>query len=457
MQKDRSLAGWYAPPPMPASTLDAPSPAVTALLAEWGRSPADPRLGISPGDQMLAFLHDLYEGDAEQARCAYYRSGASIAALMLEVVRWRFGEARRARALLDFASGFGRVTRFLLDEVPPQAITVADVLPAAMTFQRQTFGVRAALSCVDPEQLDLPGPFDAILVTSLFSHLPERRFAAWLAALLDRLAPGGVLAFSTHDLLLLPAEQRPAAGPCFQPHSEITELATAEYGSMWVDEAFVRSMLAATDRPLSAVRFPRAVCNYQDLWVVVPEAAASFTGLMPPSDPEIAMETCKVSSREVALSGWAHAHGAAVAAVEVLVDGRRIGLATVDGPRPDVAAVRGEDAGTSGWTLIAPLPGAADVYGSVLLLRAIDARGGSRLGWVGRLSTAAFHARCMQLRWHETELHRLRVEMAAQQAWAAAEIAGLQTTVATMQASRFWKLRNRWFGLKRALRLTDES
>jgi hypothetical protein len=43
-----------------------------------------------------------------------------------------------------------------------------------------------------------PKQFDFIFVLSLFSHLPDKLFAAWLSRLSDMLSPGGFLMFTTH-------------------------------------------------------------------------------------------------------------------------------------------------------------------------------------------------------------------------------------------------------------------
>jgi hypothetical protein len=440
---------------MPQAALAVPPPAVRALLAEWGQSPDDPRLDVDPGDEMLAFLRDLHGGDAEQALCAYYRSGASIAAVLLQVLRWRFGEAARVPALLDFASGYGRVTRFLLGEVPAAAVTVADVLPGAVAFQRRTFGVRAAPSSPRPEELGVHGPFGAIFVTSLFTHLPEGRFVPWLAALLARLAPGGVLAFSTHDVQLLPPEQRGSGGFVFQPHSEIATLAVEDYGSTWVDEPFVRSALAASGKRCSAVRLPRALCNYQDLWVVTADEPAAELVLQ--AEPEVVVERCEIQTGVVVLAGWAHARHGSVERVEAALDGNLVAAAALEQERPDVAAVMGTTASRCGWGMRVPLPSGSSAREAVLLLRAIDGAGGRHVVWVGRALMAALEARSLEARWAQAALHVTRNEAAAHRAWAEHEIDTLRSTIAAMRASRFWKLRDAWFGLKRALRLTDEA
>ena len=448
---------------MPQAALAAPPPAVRALLAEWGRSADDPRLEVDPGDEMhpgdemFGFLRDLCGGDAERALCLYYQTGSSIARVLLQVLRWRFGEARAVPSLLDFASGYGRVTRFLLDEVPAAAVTAADVLPRASAFQRRVLGVRSALSTTDPAALQLPGRFAAIFVTSLFTHLPEARFRAWLAALVARLEPGGVLAFSTHDLSLLPAEQRPAGGSRFLPQSEIGELAVADYGSTWVDEAFVRGALEACGAPLSATRFSRALCNYQDLWVAVPDGEASFSDLALQVEPEVVIEACEVAGGVLSLSGWARARHGDVERVEVLLDGALAAVARVEQPRPDVAATLGPLALHSGWGASVALPPAASPVESVLMLRAVDGRGGRHAVWAGRPVTAALQAKSLQKEQTSAALHAARCELAAARAAAAEEIAWLHATVAGMRASRFWKLRDAWFAAKRALRLTDEA
>src|SRR5262249_48949064 len=149
-------------------------------------------------------------------------------------------------------SGYGRVTRFLLRLLPAERIWVADVYEGGVAFQERRFGVHGIVSTVDPAGFAAAAgaePFDAILVTSLLTHLPEDRFVAWLRVLLSLLAPGGVLAFSVHDRSVLPAgAELPPSGLLFQEISESGSLEVADYGSTWVSEEFVRSAL---DRALA--------------------------------------------------------------------------------------------------------------------------------------------------------------------------------------------------------------
>src|SRR5881227_3167136 len=193
---------------------DESNPRVSALLADLGIDPATVDLAVDARDEMLAFLVEAHRGDRERALFHYFQSGASIADSLGQVLRWRFGEGMgRVRSLLDFASGYGRVTRFLVREVPPERVSVADVYADGVRFQAERFGVHGLVSTLRPEDFVCGERFDAILVTSLFTHLPEERFVAWLRALLGLLNPGGLLAFSAHSPEVLPAGvEMPASG-----------------------------------------------------------------------------------------------------------------------------------------------------------------------------------------------------------------------------------------------------
>lgn len=438
----------------------APPPAVRGLLALWGRSPDDPLLLVDRRDEMLEFLRAVHEDDPGQALCTYYRTGREIADLLLQVLRWRFGASLRERDVLDFASGWGRVTRFLVPELAPARLTVSDVLSDAVGFQRRAFGVGGAVSAIRPEDLSLGGSYDAILVTSLFTHLPEARFRDWLAALWRRLRPGGVVLFSTHDSALHPVAERRGRPFVFEAASESRSLSLDDYGTTWVGDGFVRAALADVCPGGSATRLPRALCNFQDLWVAVPEPDAGFAGLAVQSEPELMVDRSEVENGELVLRGWALARHGGVAAVEVIADVEVLARAPVDSPRPDVAAAYGARFGTPGWSSRCRLPGADSPEGArdaTFALRVVDAAGEGHVLRVGTLDGLLAAFRREQVRGLESDVHALHGELAAVRRETGAELARLRARIAAMEASRFWKLRNRWFAVKRALRLTDED
>ena len=105
----------------------------------------------------------------------YFRSELSAARLLLEVLHWRFGALDDLR-ILDFASGYGRVTRFLAARLPPASLWVGEIDPDAVEFQRVRFGVGGQVSAQRAADLAIDGRFDAVLASSLFSHLPKAAF-----------------------------------------------------------------------------------------------------------------------------------------------------------------------------------------------------------------------------------------------------------------------------------------
>jgi SAM-dependent methyltransferase len=444
-----------APPPAPAVP-----PLVAGLLADLGIDAGAVETALDPADEMLEFLRQSERGDRDRALYTYFRSGASIAAGMLQVLRWRFGDLARVARVLDFASGYGRVTRFLLRALPPERVWVSDIYAGGVQFQERRLGVHGIVSTVLPEDFHVaaaavPGGFDAILVTSLFTHLAEERFVGWLRALCALLAPGGVLVFSVHDRsLLAPGVELPASGLHFEAVSESGSLAGEDYGSAWVSERFVRDALtralAGTPQAGSLLRLPRGVCNFQDLYVAVPEGDADFSGLEFRGDPHFFLERCAVAvgaaGDRLELRGWTgfKERGSAVA-VELVLAGQLLARFAVEQRRPEVAEMLGDPRLThAGWGGSCALPAGAERTTSVLRLRVVDDLGGVHPMVAGALEALLHDSTRNDLAHASSELHASRHRTAQIEH----EAAGLRARIAAMEASRFWKLRNQWFRIK---------
>ncbi len=430
------------------------SPFVRAFLDDRGFSGLLD-LAIDDRDEMLGFLVEGMEGDRDKALFAYFRSGLSIADALLQVLQWRFPEG--IGNVLDFASGYGRITRFLVREVEPESLWVADVYEGGVRFQEERFGVHGVVSTVRPEDLDLGETFDAILVTSLFTHLPEERFLAWLRVLTGRLNPGGVLAFSTHDpSLLLPCPPMPESGLLFQEISESGSLDTSDYGSTWVTEAFVRGAVARVAPSASIHRLERGLCNYQDLYIAVLEPDVDFSGLSYTGEPYLSLEHCAVEgSDRLKMSGWAAVRTGEIEAVEVVLDGRLLAELPVEHPRPDVSAMLGGPRYLSpGWGGVIELPPGTSRGSSVLVIRVRDGRGVSHPLRAGSVESLLLESARNDVAVLHRELKTAGERLAEAQAHAEAEIGGLRGRITAMESSRFWKMRNAWFRLKRGLGLT---
>lgn len=289
---------------------DAFDPAASAEVAEYLRGLPDGRApvatAIHPADEMYRFELEAPHRSPDTAAIRYFAAASAIFRTVSEVVAWRFGGWRGVGSFLDFASGYGRATRFFARALDPGRITVAEIDPGAVAFQRETFGVRGVVSGHEPRDFPAEGAFDLVLAVSFFSHLPVERFEAWLGRLFGRVARGGVLVFSTHGEELKPAEAAmPEAGLLFRPESETTRLEGSEYGTSWVTEAFVRRAAAAAAGEGRLWGFPYGLCGYQDLYVLarppVPEDAAP----RPARDPWGALELATIEAGTVAARGWA--------------------------------------------------------------------------------------------------------------------------------------------------------
>ncbi len=445
--------------PLVALALDSsePHPLLDAVLAaELPPGPALER-SIDERDEMLAFLAAVYEGDRDQALVTYFGSGLRIFRALDRIVAWRFGTWARVGRLLDFASGYGRVTRHLARALPAERVTIAEILPEAVEFQQRTMGVGGLVSTARPEGFHYAERFDLVLVTSLFTHLPEATFGAWLERLVSVLAPGGLLVFSTHDQSLLDGEALPESGLLFHPVSESDALAKEEYGSTWVSEAFVRRRLAAIgEGELSCHRVPRGLCNHQDLYLVAREPGVDFSGLAFAGDPEGYVEGFELEAPDrLFVRGWAADPywGAGVEEIEVEIDGRGAGTCRAFGPRRDVAeAYKVEPRWAVGWELRCPVPAERSRSAVTVLVRARGRAGFPRLLFAGSLESALLWSARRRLEAQEHKLRELAGDIAARKSL----YADLERHVAGMEKSRAWKLRTAWFRLKSVLGLVQE-
>ncbi|MFL6231783.1 MAG: class I SAM-dependent methyltransferase [Thermoanaerobaculia bacterium] len=445
----------------PASCIDGASPLVGFLLRDLGITPGTLDLTVDPRDEMLEFLVDSHDGDREQALFRYFRSGASIADSLLQVLRWRFGSPGKITKLLDFASGYGRVTRFLVREIPAERIWAADIYAEGVRFQEETFGAHGIVSTTRPEDFSCAERFDAILVTSLFTHLPEERFISWLRVLLGLLAPGGILAFSTHSPRVLPAGMiMSEPGIHFQATSESSSLDKNDYGSTWVTAEFVRTALDRAGSPEASLhRIERALCNFQDLYLVTAEPDLDFCSLSFQGEPQLFLDRARLTEmgRQLELRGWAAVPSGSIRTIEVMLDDERLTTISKFDPRPDVASFLGDEGSLySGWSSSCSIPAGVSHSTAVLRLLVVDGRGISWPLWAGPIETMRRVGSQSELEELYHVLREKEEELSTIQSRASTTIEALTARIQAMEASRFWKLRNAWFLVKRRLRLTNE-
>lgn len=176
----------------------------------------------------------------------------------------------RCPSFLEFACGHGRFTRHLAQVLPAGGLTVSDVVPGSVEFLCHHFGVRGFASTPLPGALHIPERYDVVFVLSLFSHLPDATWSAWLARLHQAVAPGGVLVFSTHGekCARLSGVNWDVNGYAFFASSESNAIDGAEYGTTYTSADYVKRAIADVAPRAQVFHLPAAFWGNQDAFVV---------------------------------------------------------------------------------------------------------------------------------------------------------------------------------------------
>jgi len=308
---------------------------------------------IHPRDQML--LHSLqHHHDAGAAFSQYFSIARQQYGSAQQILHRLFGADAARVDVLDFACGYGRLLRYLTLALPPAHLWASELQADAIAYVADAFGVQAIASHADPARFQPERSFDVIWVASLFSHLPEALFHAWLAKLHSLLTPRGVLCFSVRDAALLPAgETLPESGIVYLERSENADLATDIYGTTYASEPFVRRAAARAAGAAPALhRLRRALANEQDVYVLARDSQRDLSmlngfrrGPWGWVDQRVLM-----ASGTLRLQGWAASlDDGDVDHVRIEVGGQVFRCATGIA-RPDVsAAFDDERLGFAGW------------------------------------------------------------------------------------------------------------
>jgi SAM-dependent methyltransferase len=220
---------------------------------------------IDPEDHMLR--HFLETSSIEKGVRFYFDGGNADAKKIIELMKL-FGMHEEKCRILEFASGYGRITRHLTKCCD---VTVSDIHPAAVEMIKSRLKTPAYVSSHAPDELSIPGKYDFVFAISLFSHLPDATFGPWIAALLSLTKPGGYLMFTTHGPKGVKASPGlPSLGPDgigFIPLSEQADLDGQLYGTTTVAPEYVRRKIVSVGGEL--VSYDEIEWwDLQDQWVV---------------------------------------------------------------------------------------------------------------------------------------------------------------------------------------------
>jgi SAM-dependent methyltransferase len=502
---------------MSESNLDlVENPVIKAFIRDQAKFPEDFKLNICEDDEMYLFSLKKVADDGDdgtRALVRYYAIGRSVLDTVKQVVEWHFGSFEDVPSFLDFACGYGRFTRFVIQEMPPEKIWVSDIYANAVKFQTEYLGVNGIVSTGKPENYLIERKFDCILANSFFSHMPERTFTNWLQNLYDLLTPNGILMFSVHDECLLePHIEMPANGILFSPQSESQSLDKEEYGTTYVTEKFVRELVEKVSGGKAFVhRIKKGICKFQDLYVVTNQLVRDFSELKFNHQPGGYIDVAALTKKDsLYLEGWAadvNLDGR-IDEVQVLVNGEVVQRCEPFYDRPDVAAYFEKDAILqSGWNCY--LQKNTVTPEDVLIVKAINNYGAE---WIletctvkslvsKRKSQSLLGSTQTKIKLIETQLAAAKIEWEQSQSKLMITQTELQETqtqlisahtqleqtqnqlisvqtqlertenqlinlkqeleqaqnrVLAMETSKFWKLRTTWFKVRRKLGLAGE-
>jgi len=410
-------------------------------------------LAIDERDDMLDFALELFEHDRDVALTNYFQNGLEQFEIVKHIASWR---GKPVRTMLDFASGYGRLTRFLVHEHLAEEITVSDILEGGMEFQAREFGVRTILSTAFPENLATPQKYDLIFVASLFTHLPPATFHPWLKRLATLLEPEGLLIFSVHDESIAP--KKVSEGINFEAYSESRVLDASDYGSTWVTEGYVREQVASIDPSFACVRVPFGLSEWQDLYVVSPSPIANPRRRRTPKG---FIEHCHVVDDGIRFDGWATVVEEAPDRVEVRIDDDIAATTSEFYARGDVASLFASEGATkSGWELLVPHEAVRSFRYQTVTVSVFSRENVERILFLGTIDAASGFVAKERARVRDKQLAERDAKIATlehENAVLAHQRATLEQQIAAMKQSKFWRARERWFRFKRGVGLTTEE
>lgn len=158
-------------------------------------SPFGDRLPAFPSEEIQRNTTSLVGVEALEQADGFYRDISDA----LERAGHRIGADWR---ILDFGSCWGRISRFFMRDVPVENIHGIDVEGVFVEKCKVLFGSQNFTVCgKSPPSQFARASFNLITAYSVFSHLSEAAFLAWLSEFHRILAKNGVVAFTTRNQL----------------------------------------------------------------------------------------------------------------------------------------------------------------------------------------------------------------------------------------------------------------
>ena len=199
---------------------------------------------IHSDDYLLNFLvHNEHYKSYSAAVANYISDGLDSAEKLKKLCVEYLPERKDERIeLLEFASGYGRVTRHI--DKSRFNITASDIHENAIAFLEKQFKVKTFLSATNPKDFNPPLLYDVVFALSFFSHMPDATFGSWIAKLFSCLKDNGLLIFTTHGRVSNKSiNMKLKNGFGFESYSDQGDLDAADYGSTVSELSYVSEVL----------------------------------------------------------------------------------------------------------------------------------------------------------------------------------------------------------------------
>jgi SAM-dependent methyltransferase len=226
---------------------------------------------VHPEDLLFKFFAGQTPG--VEALDRYISSGWWDADRITKLVKTLLPEIERPK-VLEFAAGFGRVTRHFPRTAPHFEFRMSDIHAPAVKFAKHVLHVDGFKSESRPELVSIErNYYDFIFALSFFSHAPDATFAEWLCLLYSALRPGGVLFFTTHGEASMKKYEHlgqlynPSTGFGYGLSSDQPDIEGEYYGTMSVDFDYTVRQIRKTSAKIIGYG-SGAWWGHQDEWIV---------------------------------------------------------------------------------------------------------------------------------------------------------------------------------------------
>lgn len=239
------------------------------------------KLGSSQDTELIeSLILDVHQSDTmfiSERSEEYMKAGATVVTFAQRLL-----SNQSPRVVVDYASGYGRVTRWLRAAWPTCDLHVVEIDQEAREFCHETFDATTHIASPLCTGVNLPTEVDFIWAGSLLTHLDDWQWDNFLDECIKHLAPGGMLAATFHGRAAarmtrfddpifgeLVDRQRlyrnySIHGFAFEPYDS----AYATYGLTLSSPAFVADILQSRN-DLRIVTIQEQMWGYQDAFAVI--------------------------------------------------------------------------------------------------------------------------------------------------------------------------------------------